>query len=222
MCGPDSSVSEWSSYVKTALVFTGICWWLDVNIKFDDKWLRSQQSMRRRWLTMVSLYFLYLSSVIQNVQYTLTITPAKVTFGKFSSSQPVRASVLNALQCQHGSSVTDNQQLATEMHVGRIHGVAPPATFVTPVTSCRRHLINEVGCVCQRTWVLSHIAVSPCPHSPSPSSLPPTHTSPHHPSPHCLPPCALLLYNNKSWWELHRTQLQDLQNSDCWKKVHQI
>lgn len=53
-------------------------------------------------------------------------------------------------------------------------GISGIATFVTPVTSCRRHLINGVGCGCQRTSVSSYsnIQVCLCLHPP------PTPTSP--------------------------------------------
>lgn len=133
----------------------------------------------------------------------------------FLSSQPVRASVFDALHRQRGSGVAHNQHPAAERRVGRIHGMALPATFVTPVTSCRRHLINGVGCGCQRTSVSSHSNIQVClclhPLSPSPPPPPPTPTSPRHPSAHCLLPCSLSLYDIERCSELHRMQRCDLQ-----------
>lgn len=96
----------------------------------------------------------------------------------FVSAQPVRASVFHALHRQHGSDVTDNQHPATERRAGRIHRVALAATFVTPVTSCRRHLIHGVGCGCQRTSVMSQSNVQVCLFLHHPSTPPPTHTPP--------------------------------------------
>lgn len=96
----------------------------------------------------------------------------------FVSAQPVRASVFHALHRQHGSDVTDNQHPATERRAGRIHWVALAATFVTPVTSCRRHLIHGVGCGCQRTSVMSQSNVQVCLFLQHPSTPPPTHTPP--------------------------------------------
>lgn len=52
-----------------------------------------------------------------------------------------------------------HRQLApshTEKLVGRTRGLALPITFVIAVTGCRELIINEVGCGCQRTSVLSH------------------------------------------------------------------
>lgn len=39
---------------------------------------------------------------------------------------------------------------------GQIYGMALPATFVTPVTSSRIHLIKGVGCACQTPCILSN------------------------------------------------------------------
>ena len=50
--------------------------------------------------------------------------------------------------CGHASLGTNSQHSPKERHEGQIHGMALPATFVTPVTSSRRHLINGVGCGC--------------------------------------------------------------------------
>lgn len=105
----------------------------------------------------------------------------------FFCSEAVRAPLFDASHHSHGCTAAHNQHPASERHVGRIHGMALPGTFVTAVTSSSRHLINGVGCGCQRTSVLSNSNIWVCL-----CRKPPTPTSPLHPSPHCLLCCSLL------------------------------
>lgn len=69
----------------------------------------------------------------------------------------------------------------TDRRTGGIHATALPDPFVTPVTSCRRQLIDEVGCGCQRTTVLSrsNIQVCVCLHPPPTTTTITTATYPH-------------------------------------------
>lgn len=90
----------------------------------------------------------------------------------FFCSEAVRAALFDASHHSHGCAAAHNQHPASERHVGRIHGMALPGTFVTAATSSRRHLINGVGCGCQRTSVLSNsnIWVCLCRKPPTPTS----------------------------------------------------
>ena len=85
--------------------------------------------------------------------------------------------VFDALHRQCGSSVTDNQHPASDRREGRIHGVALSATFVTPVTSCRRRLTNGAGCGRQEDVPSRHTetfrCVCVCAHPSSTPSPPP-------------------------------------------------
>lgn len=121
--------------------------------------------------------------------------------------------VFDALHRQLGSSVTDNQHPASDRRKGRIHGVALSATFVTPVTSCGRRLINGLGCGSQRTSVSSHRNVQVC-------VCPLLNHHPHHhlhlPSPSV---CPLFLYDIERGLELHRIQCRDLQSDSSWKEA---
>lgn len=94
--------------------------------------------------------------------------------------------VFDALHRQCGSGVTDNQHPASDRRKGRIHGVALSATFVTPVTSCGRRLINGVSCGSQRTSVSSHRNVQVCVCPSLNRTLTTTSTFLRHPSAHCF------------------------------------
>lgn len=176
-------------------VLFGICWWIDVKQVTECKWVNNLPDTEKKGFGVLYVDSMH-SVLFRNIRCTLNTiadmsehwfcdfkskfwkSPSHTEGQVFFFPPSLSERVFNVLHRQHGSSVTHNHYPATERREGRIHGMALPATFVTPVTSCRRHLINGVGCVCQRTSVLSHnnIPVCLCLHPYSPSPLP----SPYH------------------------------------------